>query len=685
MRKQQALWLLAFILWGAFALRLYRLDFQDIWWDEARNIDVASRPLAQIATAGELDIHPPLYFYLLHGWMRLAGESPFAIRFLSTAFGLLTLPLLYQLGRAGGGRLAGALAAAVGALAPFALGEAQEARMYTMAFAWLCLAGWSLWRAIGPHPQQEEGSKDWAPWAGFALFSALSLLTHYSTAFVVVAFALFIALRWLAAPKTQRRPLLLRAMASGAVIVLLFLPQAAIAWRQIPSYRNPNLMVPSWWEYLARCWHAYSLGPHIAPQKARPWLWGIGALLVAGLALVLWHSCRVGEEQEAGSRRQEARGKIASCILPPVSFLLSWLLLPLALYYWVLLDRATFDPRYISFVAPAYWTLLGMALAAFWRQNRPLGAVTTGFLLAALAVGVHSDLTDASYFSEDTSGLAAWLEETATPDDLILVDQRYPFGFYYERWNNRSDGFPPAKPAHLAPAQYLFVDINTLDRRLTALAAGKERVFWAEWYKSDTDPRGAVDFLLRKFGTLLGERGFRGYRVRWYRIAPDTIFELAPPLQPLSLAFDGQVGLEGWVYGGRGPGITSTAEETRAQAVPAGRPAWAVLRWRQLPDAERPLKVSLRLVGEDGRLVGQDDRPLLNDRHLTLPHWSEQDRPLNVYLVEVKPDTPAGTYLWQIVVYDPETLAPLPWRDREGQPHGEPATLGSIRVFAGSD
>lgn len=159
MRKHQALWLLALILWVAFALRLYRLDFQDIWWDEARNIDVARRPLSAIAIAPELDIHPPLYFYLLHVWMRLAGESPFAVRFLSAAFGLLTLPLLYQLGRGVGGRLTGMLAASVGALAPFALGEAQEARMYTMAFAWLCLAAWSLWRALELKRAGAQGSQ----------------------------------------------------------------------------------------------------------------------------------------------------------------------------------------------------------------------------------------------------------------------------------------------------------------------------------------------------------------------------------------------------------------------------------------------------------------------------------------------------------------------------------------------
>ncbi len=49
---------LMLLVLAALALRLYRLSSQDIWWDEARNLVVAGRPLATIATDSELDIHP---------------------------------------------------------------------------------------------------------------------------------------------------------------------------------------------------------------------------------------------------------------------------------------------------------------------------------------------------------------------------------------------------------------------------------------------------------------------------------------------------------------------------------------------------------------------------------------------------------------------------------------------------
>ena len=87
---------------GAFALRLQELTRQDIWWDEARNIDVALRPFWQIPGAPELDMQPPLYYWLLHGWFSLAGvergDAPIMVayvaRYFSVWFGVLGVALL---------------------------------------------------------------------------------------------------------------------------------------------------------------------------------------------------------------------------------------------------------------------------------------------------------------------------------------------------------------------------------------------------------------------------------------------------------------------------------------------------------------------------------------------------------------------------------------------------------------
>ena len=41
----------------------------DLWLDEALSVNISKLPLGDIGEALRHDGHPPLYYYLLHGWM----------------------------------------------------------------------------------------------------------------------------------------------------------------------------------------------------------------------------------------------------------------------------------------------------------------------------------------------------------------------------------------------------------------------------------------------------------------------------------------------------------------------------------------------------------------------------------------------------------------------------------------
>jgi len=353
--------LIVILLWAGLWLRLYRIDVQNIWWDEARNIDVASRPWTAIAGSPELDIHPPLYFYLLHAWMGGLGRSEFAVRALSAFLGMLSAPLLFVLGRRVVGRMGARLALATGALAPFFLAEAQETRMYTAAFVALLAAAYCLMRTLEP-----GSTRRW--WAGYSLAASASLLTHYSAVFVLVPWQAWILLRAGAdAWRGQRRSaaaILLKAFLAGVGMILLFLPQAPIALRQIPTYRNPTLTIPPLAEYLLECAREYIAGPALSLADASPWLWGIAAGGMVGLILLVLGN-------------KGPRDPSAERTLWGLAFLILWLAGGLAVYYVTLLDRATFHPRYISFVAPALYALIAAGLAGWWRARWPLGLAAT--------------------------------------------------------------------------------------------------------------------------------------------------------------------------------------------------------------------------------------------------------------------------------------------------------------------
>ena len=359
-RTRKAEWAVAIlILLGAWTLYLQRLETQDIWWDEARNIEVATRPLAQIAGAPELDIHPPVYFYSLHLWTSLLGTTAFATRLFSAWFGLLAAALTYRLARnlapGRGGRLSGLLALGLAAFSPFLLAEAQETRMYTFTWALLAAGALVVWQATQQAIQARSRRGAWLWWLAFAALCAASLLAHYATALILAAWALWL-LAW--ALRGPNRLVRLGTLALvGLVALLLCLPALSIALRQIPGYQNPNLTLPGVGDYLGQLTRAFTLGEHV-PEPA--WVWGrwLWLLLPLGGAVLALR------DQPRALRAPHRRSKLALLVL--------WLFGGLAAYYLLLTRQSAFNPRYISFVLPALWALAGWALAGWRRLFKPL-------------------------------------------------------------------------------------------------------------------------------------------------------------------------------------------------------------------------------------------------------------------------------------------------------------------------
>jgi hypothetical protein len=102
-----------------------------------------------------------------------------------------------------------------------------------------------------------------------------------------------------------------------------------------------------------------------------------------------------------------------------------------------------------------------------------------------------------------------------------------------------------------------------------------------------------------------------------------------------------------------------------------------VIRWQRVAggQADHPLKARVALYDAKDNRLAQSDERLLNDRHLMPPEWQAGDQPLNVYLLETEETLPAGEYEVRLLVYDADTLEPLPQIDAAGNPQGIEPTL----------
>ncbi|HYN88156.1 MAG TPA: glycosyltransferase family 39 protein, partial [Ardenticatenaceae bacterium] len=174
---------LALVLVLAYALRLYRLEDANIWWDEGLAVWAARQSPGAIAAWTAADVHPPLYFWLLHGWRLLAGDGEFAVRWLSVAFGTLCVAVLWRLGRSLAGPRVALLAALFLALSRFAVWWSQEARMYMLGGL---LATLSLVLTV-----RLRRRPSWDLALAYVVVTAAALWTLYLLAFILVIESLY--------------------------------------------------------------------------------------------------------------------------------------------------------------------------------------------------------------------------------------------------------------------------------------------------------------------------------------------------------------------------------------------------------------------------------------------------------------------------------------------------------------
>ena len=65
----------------ASGLRAFRVGAQNLRGDEGFSAVTFARPFAEVWEAMvTFDPNPPLYYFVLHNWMRVAGDSELALR-----------------------------------------------------------------------------------------------------------------------------------------------------------------------------------------------------------------------------------------------------------------------------------------------------------------------------------------------------------------------------------------------------------------------------------------------------------------------------------------------------------------------------------------------------------------------------------------------------------------------------
>lgn len=607
----------------AFALRAYRLGELSLWYDEGWSVHLARltpwQALPQIMGPGHT--HPPLYYMLLGLWQALAGPSEFSMRFLSLAFGVLTVVLGYRLGRELFGQPTGLVAALLLALAPPQIAYSQEARSYTLFALEYALLILLVCRFLRRRWQLSLGD-----WTTLVLAETVSLYTHY---FALVLMA-YLGLVMLGDLTWSRRWRGLQHWAGAQLLVgLLYLPWVWTAARQLGEHAPPDMQ----------------------SLPLRPFLGLIWRFHFSGLS---WAAARYPHF---------AQTTLALAILGGISFAINillrrmggwdWLalgcfLLPLGAVFAIEQVRPGIHPRYTLMLSMPLYLLLARQVALWLRGagvQKAAGMIFGVVILLSLALGLRAMAQE--HNKDDVRGLAAYLTAKTSARDLILFDyEDFAFQYYYQGQ---------------APVLYLegYGPSEALIRRVLEGLRGRGRAFLVTWYTGHTDRRELYPFLLELNGRLEDDRQFRGLRLRQYVLQP----ELRLPALASTFANYGLFQLTAAFW---------------ERSVPADGAIAVALRWRLVRPIRERYRVAVILRDSAGRKIAGGDSVLVNERGRPTEEWTLGMEAENYYVIPIPLGTPPLSYTLQVAVYTEEIPEGLDLLSETGAPAGKHFALGEV-------
>lgn len=146
----------------------------NLWFDESYSVGIANHSFQEIWEIGSHDVHPILYYWVLHGINLMFGNSIVAYRIFSWLCACMVGILGFTHIRKDFGKKAGILFSFFSLFMPVVAVYAGEIRMYTLAMllvTLMCIYAYRIYK--------NEGNKQIKNWVLFAIFSLASAYTHY--------------------------------------------------------------------------------------------------------------------------------------------------------------------------------------------------------------------------------------------------------------------------------------------------------------------------------------------------------------------------------------------------------------------------------------------------------------------------------------------------------------------------
>lgn len=183
-KNKNALYILLITFIGLL-LRLYKLHNNDFWLDEVYTVIVSNFNFPQMMERVIANSQPPLYYLLMHFWIKYFNFSDYFLDIPSVIFGVITIYVVYLLAKEIFTEKTALFSALFFSLSPVAVFFCKEARPYSLLILFTTLSALYFLKFINEGNNKKN-------WFLYVIFTTLAFYSHYVFGYFLVPQYIFI-------------------------------------------------------------------------------------------------------------------------------------------------------------------------------------------------------------------------------------------------------------------------------------------------------------------------------------------------------------------------------------------------------------------------------------------------------------------------------------------------------------
>lgn len=452
--------LIAILLIGLF-LRVYKLDSESIYLDEGFTIDTSKYDLKKITEITSHDVHPPLYFFIMHYWINLFGDSEFSTRFLSVIFGTLSIFMIYKVGTLIFDEEVGIISSLILGLSFYHIRYSQQARHYTLLALMTLFSFYFLIKLINKINLKDS--------IGYVLSSSILMYTHFYSIFIILCQNIFLFTLFLTNQK-KNKYLLKPWILFQVILIVLFIP-----WIQIFLNRTSELVQKGFWIPKPSI---ESLFITLLEFSGYYKLFGFEISATLFVILAFYSLLTI----------KNSIHKQDSINVKWIYMLFIWLLVPILTPFVIsLVSLPIFTPKYIIAASLALYIMVAKGITNINKKYIKF------FIIALIIVISFINITSIyeTIKNEQWREVVNYTESNAKSGDLLLFTESYTQKLAYDYYSNRNDLIK--KPITLVD----YSDNEKNIKKLLSIVSGYDRV-WLIKRSNSMDPKGFVQKTLNE-------------------------------------------------------------------------------------------------------------------------------------------------------------------------------------------